>query len=1120
MKEPVYQRPCIPAIVFTGDQGRALDPGEFSFVSPVPRALRRRPVAFAQPGPPDEWPSQEVTWVKARLRSQAAMATVSACIAVLTAIYYTFPEQRLIFLAISMTGVIGIVLGVFLNRPAHRLSWLLLAAGNLAFAAGQATQILLIQSYKEEVPFPSAADGFYLAAYPLYAAGLLGFVRWRTARRDRASLVDALMLTVGLALLSWLYLIDPLARVADLTWVQKAFSIAYPLGDVLVLAMLLRLLVGGGGKSRSLMLLTVGTVGLLTADVAYGLIQLNGTWRTGSAVELGWAALYGAWAAAALDPSMRSLTQPVERRADTGRGQLTLLILASLIAPTLLLTQAVRRVSANVGVIGVFSAVLFALVLYRLAGVVATHRQAVSREKVLRIAVSSLGGAGDVRDVAAVAHSAATDLMQHGSPRTALLTLPDNMLLLNGGNKGIRGPVCERVTAAVRELLASGDNRLVALDGVGPYLAADLAGDEESTRHSHALVCPLTSQDHPSGDSLIGALIVAGDEQDLLVLRETLATLAAQTALAVARVALAQEVNRRNSEAYFRTLVQNASDVILILDDDDRVRYASPSAYQMLGIPSLEGTHLLDLVPPQDSRAVVETLGRMRSRENQTMREHWRMARADRASIEVEVRWSDLREEATVGGVVLTLRDVTEQRKLERELTYQAFHDSLTGLANRLLFQDRVGHALIQAQRDGTVVGVLFVDVDDFKVVNDIHGHNVGDELLVALSLRLQTAVRASDTAARIGGDEFAILVEGSVTPAGVERFTEHVMAVFAEPFRLSVGPVSTYASIGVATTEDSIDSVELLTHADLALYAAKTAGKRQWRRYHPDLQSGMAERARMQEGLDNSPIETAFMVLYQPIVELASGHIAGFEALVRWPHSTRGMVLPEDFITLAEESGQIVPLGAWVLDRAAAEAVRWQGSVRRNGMADRSQPYVSVNVSPRQFRDEAFYQVIRRALDLSGIEPSSLVLELTESVLMSNDERIRSEMGSLTDLGIRFAIDDFGTGYSSLSYLREFPISILKIDKSFIDELGRSPEQFALVEGITHLADTLGLTVIAEGVENAGQQQLLIAMGCRFGQGYLFAEPVGAEEAEHLVLAPPLGRLGGSPGAAAEGRR
>ena len=1061
--------------------------------------------------------------MNARLRSQAAMAAVSSCIVVLTALYYLFPEQRLLFVAIGVTGVIGIVLGVFLNHPAHRLPWLLLAAGNFAFAAGQATQIILIQLLDEEIPFPSIADGFYLAAYPLYAAGLLGFVHWRTSWRDRASLVDALTLTVGMALLSWLFLIDPYARAAGLTWWQKAFAIAYPLGDILVLAMLLRLIVGRGGISRSLLLLTAGTVGLLTADVLYGLIQLNGTWRTGSAVELGWAVLYGAWAAAALHPSMRLLTKPVPMRAgaETGTGRLSLLTLASLIAPAILLTEAVRGVRSNVGVIGVFSAVLFLLVLHRLSGVVATHRRAVSREKVLRNAVSSLGGAGELRDVAAAVHSAVTELMSHGPPRSALLTLPDSTLWVNGAHGVLRGPLAARATAAVRELIESGDNRLVTLDGVGPDLAAHFTGsDEKPTRTGYALVCPLASQDHLSSDPLIGVLIVAGDEHDLLLLRDTLATLAAQAALAAARVTLAQEVNRRNSEMYFRTLVQNASDVILILDEDDGVRYASPSADQVLGLPDLEGSLLVDLVPPQDSHAVVETLGRIRRGEYQSKREHWRMVRADRSSIEVEVRWSDLREEATVGGVVLTLRDVTEQRKLERELTHQAFHDSLTNLANRVLFQDRVNHALAQAQRDGTVVGVLFIDVDDFKVINDIHGHGVGDELLVALSLRLQTTVRASDTAARIGGDEFALLVEGSVTTEGVERFTEHVMTVFAEPFQLSVGPMSTFASIGVATTEDSIDSVELLAHADLALYSAKMAGKRQWRRYHPEMQSGMAERANLQEALDSSTIETSFMVLYQPIVELASGKIAGFEALVRWPHSTRGMVMPEQFITLAEESGQIVPLGAWVLDQAAAEAVRWEASLLRGGTADRNVPYISVNVSPRQFRDDEFYNVVRRALDLSGIEPSSLVLELTESVLMYNDERILAEMNSLTDLGIRIAIDDFGTGYSSLSYLREFPISVLKIDKSFVDELGRSAEQYALVEGITHLADTLGLTVIAEGVENVRQQESLISMGCRLAQGYLFAEPVSAEEAEQLVLAPPLGRLAELPVRLVEGER
>ncbi|WP_370084498.1 putative bifunctional diguanylate cyclase/phosphodiesterase [Streptacidiphilus sp. MAP12-16] len=972
---------------------------------------------------------------------------------------------------------------------------------------GELVQIILIQYLHEPNPFPAADDGFYLATYALYAAGLFGFVRWRTARRDRASLVDALTLTVGLALLSWIYLIVPYAHIVELTWIQKAFSIAYPLGDILVLAMLLRLLAPRGGKSVSLALLTAGTVGLLTADVLYALIQLHGNWKTGGPVELGWALFYGAWGAAALHPSMVTLTQPVEWRPDAARGRLGLLTLASLIAPFMLIMESVRGDTKNAGVIGAFSAILFFLVLFRLSGVVTTHRQAVSRERVLRVAVASLGAAGSVREVVAAVRTAVATLTTavgpHGDARLAIHE--DDVLWLIRVDDGEYTPASAEISDTVRTLTATGESRLVSLGSLGTDLV-DLQGVQS------ALVSPFALQGHPAGYSPVGALIVAGQEHDLIVLRDSLQTLTSQAALAIERIALSREVTKRNSEAYFRTLVQNASDVILILDDVDRVRYASPSADQVLGYPAMEGTLLTDLVPTEDTRTVVRTLARMRDRDHPGRREHWRMVRVDRSVIEVEVRFSDLREEITVSGLVLTLRDVTEQRNLERELTHRAFHDSLTGLANRVLFQDRVNHALTQSQREGTVVGVLFVDVDDFKVVNDLHGHAVGDELLVAVSMRLSTTVRASDTAARIGGDEFALLVEDSVTPSDLETFAEHVLSVFAEPFRLSVGPVSVYASVGIATTGDSLDSVELLAHADLALYEAKTAGKRQWRRYRQVLQTGMAERHELQESLDKAPIKTSFTVLYQPIVRLSSGEIAGFEALVRWPHSTRGVVLPEEFITLAEESGQIVPLGAWVLDQAVVEAVQWQriAAGRRNGGAGPELSYVSVNVSPRQFRDEGFVDVVHRALDLSGIAPSSLVLELTESLLMRHDERVLAEMRTLSDLGIRIAIDDFGTGYSSLSYLREFPISILKIDKSFVNELGHSQQQYALVEGITHLADTLGVTVIAEGIENPTQQELLISMGCPLGQGYLFARPLTADQAESFLLTPPADRRAG----------
>ena len=1041
---------------------------------------------------------QEEAGLDTRQRWPLLMSFFGAWMVTITAVYYAFSDQRLIFVGIGLSGVVGILAGIAYHRPAHSLPWYLLAAANLSFTAGEFAQIVIIQ-YLHESLFPSVADGFYLATYVLYAAGLLGFVRWRTARRDRASLIDALTLTVGIALLCWIYLIVPYVHSPGLSWIQKAISIAYPLGDILVLAMLLRLLAPHGGKSVSLVLLTLGTLGLLAADIAYALIQLHGVWRTGTPVDLGWAVFYGAWGAAALHPSMVTLTEPTEWRPDNARVRLGLLALASLIAPAMLVLASVRNDTGNVGVIGAFSAILFFLVLYRLAGVAETHRRAVTRERTLRDAVSSLGLAADVPEITSVVQQAMTSLLAHSPRHDAVLAIrEDGRLRLTRADDGESIRASEQTNALVHAQAGSGETQLLGVDALGEELSARF----HPLRR--ALLCPLALQETSVSDPLIGALIVAGDERDLLVLRDSLATLATQGTLAVQRLSLSQEVSRRNSEAYFRTLVQNSSDVILILDEEDRIKYASPSARRVLGSATLAGSLLADLVPPQEIRTVAQALGQMRTRDEADRREHWQILRTDQATIEVEVRCSDLRREATVEGLVLTLRDVTEQRELERELTHRAFHDSLTGLANRVLFHERVTHALTQSQREGTVVGVLLVDVDDFKVVNDTQGHPVGDELLVALSLRLSTAVRVSDTAARIGGDEFALLVEDPMTPRDLETFADHVLGVFAEPFRLSVGPVSVNASVGIATTEDSFDSVELLTHADLALYEAKTAGKRQWRWYRPALQSGMVERHELQESLDRSMVES-FLVLYQPIVELATETIVGFEALVRWPHSTRGTVLPEQFITLAEESGQIVPLGAWVLGRAAAEAVGWHGLTAAHpdgAAAGLRSPYVSVNVSPRQFRDHGFLDVVQHVLDQTGIDPSSLVLELTESLLLRHDVRVLAEMQALTDLGVRIAIDDFGTGYSSLSYLREFPISILKIDKSFIDELGQSTQQYALVDGITHLADTLGLTVIAEGVENDRQRELLVAMGCPLGQGYLFAKPVGADEAQALIQA------------------
>jgi diguanylate cyclase (GGDEF)-like protein/PAS domain S-box-containing protein len=1015
--------------------------------------------------------------------------------AVLIVAYYGLPGLRAVTWGLlGLSGVAAIVVGVVIHRPARRISWLLLAAANLSFVAGQVSFLVASLIQHQPLPFPSYADVLYLLTYPLIAAGLLAFIRARTPDRDQRSVIDALTLTVGLALVSWTYLVLPYVHNPQLSWLQKSVSIAYPLADVLVLALLARLVAPGTGRSRSFQLLTLGMVGQLVSDTWFGVLQLYGSFHNGTVVDLGWAVMYGAWGAAALHPTMAQLTEPASRqRPQASPSRLVVLMLASLVAPAVLFIQSLRHRNYDDGVIAVFSAILFLLVTSRLWDMAASHRRALSRERTVRLAGASLASAAAAAEVAAAMQSAAADLTGSRSPHDALLMVRDDGRLRT----------VSAVTAAAddsSELDQLTETWLPALTGDEPvFLPRTQLGAEASALRwgDGVLLCPLTLRDRPGGDPLIGVLVVFGTRRILTDLSDTFEILAHQVALAVERITLSQEVIRQRSEAYFRTLVQDTSDVILIVADDGLVRYATPSAASMFGDVDTEGAYVWDLSADGTRDDALRGLTRLRSHAgNSSYTEDWQITRRDQRRVQAQVRCSDLRQDRTVGGLVLTLRDVTEQRQLEAELKHRAFHDALTGLPNRLLFQDRAAHALARAKRERSTTGVLFVDLDDFKVTNDTMGHSVGDELLVKAGLRLAAVVRESDTAARLGGDEFALLVEHLAGPAAVEAFAERVVRAFSEPFDLADGSVITTATVGVATTEDSADVDELLRHADLALYAAKASGKRQWRRYAPVLSAGMIRRREVQAALEEAVNTSGFTLVYQPIVALTSGGIAGFEALVRWPHPQWGMMQPDQFIELAEETGHIVPLGSWVLGQAASEIVQW-----RHRLPGHTPLYASVNVSARQFRDPGFVAGVRRVLTQTGLAPSSLMLELTESVLLrGDDERLHADLAELKSIGVKLAIDDFGTGYSSLSYLRELPIDVLKIDKSFVDGIAISQQRLALVEGIIGIARTLHLDVIAEGIETEVQRDLLVSMGCQYGQGYLLAMPVAADQAETLV--------------------
>jgi diguanylate cyclase (GGDEF)-like protein/PAS domain S-box-containing protein len=736
----------------------------------------------------------------------------------------------------------------------------------------------------------------------------------------------------------------------------------------------------------------------------------------------------------------------------------------------------------------------------------ASHGRALGRERAVRQSGASLVSAVTVEQAGAAVRSATATLFGRGPRGDALLAVRTDGAFRAVATASADPAPMTRLTDLAEDwlpLVTDSAPILAPVINLPPHATAIVSG------YDWMLLCPLTLNDRPSGDPLIGVLAVFGEQRTLAGLAATLEILAHQVALAVERVMLREKVIRQGNEAYFRTLVQDTSDVILIVDDDGKVRYATPSATSIFGDIAVEGAYLWDLVADGCRDELVRALSRAPATGGFSSRYvDRRITRRNGVAVQVQVRASDLRADPTVAGLVLTLRDVTEQRQLEEQLKYQAFHDALTGLPNRLFFQDRISQQVAAAQLDGATGGVLFVDLDDFKVVNDTMGHGVGDELLVATAVRLFGLIRDCDTAARLGGDEFALLITNAPDSAAVEAAAERVVQAFAEPLVLASGAVLTTVTVGVATTEDSTDTDELLRHADLALYAAKAAGKRQWRRYQPVLSAGLVRRRELQAALEKAVARSAFTLAYQPIVALTTGELAGFEALVRWPHPQWGMMQPDQFIALAEETGQIVPLGSWVLARAAADTAQWRrdprGDPRQSRAPDDSGVprglYGSVNVSARQFSAAGFVDGVRRILDSSGLEPGALTLELTESVLLRRDERVVSDLIELKAIGVKLAIDDFGTGYCSLSYLRELPIDVLKLDKSFVDGIAVSEQRLALATGIVQIARTLQLEVVAEGIESEVQRDLLIAMGCQFGQGYLLAKPMPAHQAETLV--------------------
>jgi diguanylate cyclase (GGDEF)-like protein len=479
------------------------------------------------------------------------------------------------------------------------------------------------------------------------------------------------------------------------------------------------------------------------------------------------------------------------------------------------------------------------------------------------------------------------------------------------------------------------------------------------------------------------------------------------------------------------------------------------------------------------------------------------LVRSDGAQIQAEILTRTMSPDAAVDGSgptstaaagarVLAVRDIRERKRTEEHIRFIALHDGLTGLANRRLFVERLHQDLARSKRDGTTVAVLCLDLDRFKLVNDSGGHGAGDELLIQVARRLSESLRGEDTVARLSGDEFAVIQVGVKHPQGPAILAQRLVLEIGKPYEIGGQQIMTGTSIGIALYPgNGTEGDELMRAADTALYRAKEAGRGTFRFFEPEMDLRLQERRALERDLRLALDRGEIRVNYQPLVDCRSGTVLGFEALARWTHPTRGEVPPIEFIPLAEESGLIMRLGAWVMRRACTDAAGWP-----------TDKLVAVNLSSAQFRNAELAQDILTTLRETGLPPTRLEIEITESLLIDDPARVMRTLGALKEAGVRISLDDFGTGYSSLSYLQRFPFDKIKIDRSFVSQMEANPDSMSIVRAVIALGKSLRIEITAEGVETPAQLGLLQQENCDLVQGYLLGRPM-ANESLGALLAP-----------------
>lgn len=993
---------------------------------------------------------------------------------------------------LSLAAAVAVFLGIALHRPAASLGWAAFGLGLFFIFSGD-IQITYEYMVNETDDFPTIGDLAFLTGFLFLIVGAVFLLRESTRAHDRGVVIDALIVALGVGILAWSLFMAPYLTDDSMSMRDRLIAMAYPLADVVLLLVIARLSFDGRSITPSTVLLTAGALIYLLADAWAFYLDIEGGYYHRHPVDAGWLIGYVCFGLAAMHPSVAQ-RRPARVFSRPGLTQRRLILLAvcTLLAPAALITQWWWDDTETIPVVAGGSALLFVLVLLRLSLYVAEHRRSEARERTLRRMGTELGGAKSIEEALATAEAGATEFARGTRARVQLLTGDVQAL------RPVRGGATHGWPLNLAELAPDVADQLVHGEPV------DLADGEHTALGTvlgrkgggNGIAAPVVVR-----DELVAVVLALGDPLPQH-LANSLRALAAQVGLTIENILLNEDLLRRRSEARFKALIQHAADVIAIVQTDGAVRFVSPAVSHLTGldVDAVTGVDIGTLIHPDDQQLLADVLaGTARPRSGRGVvllrvraaGETWRLC---------ETRVSDLTNDQDIGGIVLTLRDVTEQKNLERELFHQAFHDPLTDLPNRSLFMDRLLHGIDRANRTAEPLAVVFIDVDDFKIVNDSLGHAVGDVLLQSLAQRFTSVTRPGDTVSRFAGDEFTVLLEHADL-ADASSFAERLQEVMRQPIRVAGRDLTVTISVGFAVKSDpELTADDLLRQADVAMYVAKTRGKSSWAAFDPGMGDAIWQRLEIEGDLRRAVERDEFVVHYQPIIELETERITELEALIRWNHPTRGLVGPTEFLPIAEKTRLILQIGWWAIETACRQAAEW-----RSEHPAASNFVIAVNVSAAMLRQHDAVDRVAAILSATGIEPGSLKLEITESAMVFADGGPVETLQQLKDLGVLLAIDDFGTGHSSLSYLRDFPIDVVKIDRSFVTGMDESDSGVAIVETIVDLARALGINVTSEGIESEGQLERVRSLGSDHAQGYLFSKPLPADEVETLLATWPV---------------